>query len=66
MPVPSGRPENVVVVLRQAFADEFVWPSGTNNRDLHYQSLATHYGYVARMSAGYVLTDLGRYEISRF
>jgi hypothetical protein len=60
MPIPSGRPDNVLYAVKEGFKDRTVWPKATANPEAHYQQLAVTFGYVVETSGGYALTDLGK------
>jgi hypothetical protein len=65
MPVPSGRPDNVIDAIRKGFDGGAVWPKAVANPEAHYQMLGAMYGYLAEDTEGFVLTDLGSRETAQ-
>jgi hypothetical protein len=62
MPMPSGRPGNVIDAIRNGFNGRTVWPKASADPGAHYQRLGVMYNYLAETPEGFVLTDLGRHE----
>jgi hypothetical protein len=63
MPIPSGRPNNVIDAIRKGLNGRTVWPRAVADpKEANYQNLAVTYGYIAEVTEGFVLTDLGRRE----
>jgi hypothetical protein len=65
MPIPTGRPDAVLIALQKEYSGRTVWTRATTNPEAHYQQMAVMFGYIVEISAGFVLTDLGLREIQR-
>jgi len=62
MPMPSGRPDNVIDAIRKGFNGRTAWRKASANPEAHYQKLGVMFHYLAETPEGFVLTDLGRQE----
>jgi hypothetical protein len=65
MPIPSGRPDNVLDAVEKGFSGRTVWPKAIANPEANYQRIAATFGYVAEVPAGFILTELGLRETRR-
>jgi len=63
MPLPSGRPDNVISAIRGGFENgHTVWPKAAADPEAHYQKMGVMRNYLAETQDGFVLTDIGRRE----
>jgi hypothetical protein len=63
MPLPSGRPDNVINAMRKGFDGRMVWPkASTGSEEERYQNLAVTYDYIAFVdeAGGFMLADGGK------
>jgi hypothetical protein len=68
MPIPEGRPVNVIAAIRKGFDGHQIWPMAiTDPTEASYQNLALTHHYIDPTPGGegFALTDLGRREITQ-
>lgn len=65
MPMPSGRPDNVIDAIRNGFSGRTVWPKASADPEAHHQKLGVMYNYLVETPDGFVLTELGAQESSK-